>query len=70
MTDGSMSGIVSKLRQERSLPPLETHVISVISHLEQAAPLVDADRIKEAKLSSTFIRGWLAEQPQGEGPAE
>ncbi|KAK7054695.1 hypothetical protein VNI00_003158 [Paramarasmius palmivorus] len=53
---------VASHRASKSLPPLKTFVIDVISH--DSADLDDSDHdwLKNAKMSSTFIREWIARQ--------
>lgn len=56
-----MADLVADLRASSALPPLKTHVISVISHLaDETLDGASAERMKEAKMSSTFIREWIA----------
>ncbi len=53
---------VAKLRGERGLGSLETYVIDVISG-DGSGDLVgeeDAERLRTAKMSSTYIRRWIA----------
>jgi pantetheine-phosphate adenylyltransferase len=50
---------VGKLRNEKGLPRLETFVIEVISTSE-ILDTDDPEHLKKAKISSTFIRQWIA----------
>lgn len=55
---------IAKLRDERGLPSLETFVINVISD-DGGGGLIgeeDAERLRTAKMSSTYIRRWIATQ--------
>lgn len=57
--------IVAKLRGERSLPGLETYVIDVIageSDRDDLGAEEDAESLRTAKMSSTYIRTWLTQQ--------
>lgn len=60
---------VEKHRRERNLPSLQTFVIDVISSTEANLHAEDAEVLKKTKLSSSFIRQWIAEQQQKEGVA-
>ena len=51
---------VAKKRIENSLPPLQCFVIDVISATHHYLEDEDADKIAQTKLSSSFIREWLA----------
>ncbi|TFK54741.1 Nucleotidylyl transferase [Heliocybe sulcata] len=51
---------IDKLRREKSLPPLRTFVIDVISSTETSLDNADAELLKQTKMSSTFIRQWIA----------
>ncbi|EPQ58000.1 Nucleotidylyl transferase [Gloeophyllum trabeum ATCC 11539] len=51
---------IDKLRKEKSLPPLRTFVIDVISSTESSLDHTNAELLKQAKMSSTFIRKWIA----------
>lgn len=51
---------VAKHRAEKSLPALETFVIDVISGQESLENEEDAEKLKTAKMSSTFIREWIS----------
>ena len=50
---------VDKYREEKGLPPLKTFVIDVISHSSRRVEVEDAEALKQAKLSSTYIRQWI-----------
>jgi phosphopantetheine adenylyltransferase len=54
---------VDKIREENNLPALRTFVIDVISAQETSIPGDDADKLKVAKMSSTAIRQWIADNP-------
>ncbi|KZT26556.1 Nucleotidylyl transferase [Neolentinus lepideus HHB14362 ss-1] len=51
---------IDKSRKEKSLPPLQTFVIDVISSTETSLDHSDAELLKQTKMSSTFIRQWIA----------
>lgn len=53
--------LVHRLRQEKSLPPLHTFVIDVISATEASVDDKDAEMLKNTKMSSTFIRRWIVQ---------
>ncbi|KDQ60922.1 hypothetical protein JAAARDRAFT_173289 [Jaapia argillacea MUCL 33604] len=53
---------IDKLRLEKDLPPLRTFVIDVISATEESLDHEDADLLKQAKMSSTFIRERLVKK--------
>lgn len=50
---------VDKWRKEKDLPSLETFVIDVIS-AKEILDSDDAETLKQAKMSSTFIRQWIS----------
>ncbi|KAI0273580.1 Nucleotidylyl transferase [Gloeopeniophorella convolvens] len=50
---------VDQFREEKSLPPLRTFVIDVISHSSRRLDDEDVEVLKQAKMSSTFIRQWI-----------
>ena len=52
-------GQVDKCREEKGLPPLKTFVIDVISHSSHRLEVEDVEALKQAKLSSTYIRQWI-----------
>jgi len=52
---------IHKHREEKSLPPLHTFVIDVISSTEASLDDRDAEALKNAKMSSTFIRQWIVQ---------
>jgi pantetheine-phosphate adenylyltransferase len=56
---------VDKIRQEKGLPPLVPFVIDVISATEDS---LDGDEaaLKNAKMSSTAIRQWIADNESRE----
>ncbi|TFK30159.1 Nucleotidylyl transferase [Coprinopsis marcescibilis] len=55
------AGAVAQCRKSKDLPPLETFVIDVISATHESLDHEDAEVLAKSKLSSTFIRGWIAE---------
>ncbi|KAG8807060.1 hypothetical protein FRC17_004671 [Serendipita sp. 399] len=57
---------IAKLRHERNLPGLETYVIEVISGnaTDELVGEEDAEKLKTAKMSSSYIRQWIVEQNQ------
>jgi len=50
---------VDKFREEKGLPPLRTFVIDVISHRSRRLDVEDVEALKQAKMSSTYIRQWI-----------
>jgi pantetheine-phosphate adenylyltransferase len=50
---------VDKCRDEKGLPPLKTFVIDVISHSSGRLEAEDVETLKQAKMSSTYIRQWI-----------
>ncbi len=50
---------VDKFRDEKGLPPLKTFVIDVISHRSRRLDVEDVEALKQAKMSSTYIRQWI-----------
>jgi len=50
---------VDKWREEKGLPRLKTFVIDVISHSSGRLEAEDVEELKEAKMSSTYIRQWI-----------
>ena len=63
---------VAEVRAKRSLPALRTFVIDVISGnadaWEELAEEKDAEKLKVAKMGSTYIRRWIVES-QGQAGA-
>ncbi|KAI0082835.1 Nucleotidylyl transferase [Panus rudis PR-1116 ss-1] len=61
--------MIDKVRAEKSLPPLKTFVIDVISSTEACLDHDDAEVLKKSKMSSTLIREWIVKRqeklPQG-----
>ncbi|ESK89842.1 pantetheine-phosphate adenylyltransferase [Moniliophthora roreri MCA 2997] len=53
---------IASHRASKSLPPLKTFIIDVISHDSVNLDDSDQDWLRNAKMSSTFIRGWIARQ--------
>ncbi|KAI0032261.1 Nucleotidylyl transferase [Vararia minispora EC-137] len=51
---------IDEIRRERSLPPLRTFIIDVISHSDSRLDPADVEALKHTKMSSTFIREWIA----------
>ena len=51
---------VDRCREEKGLPPLKTFVIDVISHNSRRLDVEDVEALKQAKMSSTYIRQWIA----------
>lgn len=60
------ASIIAKTRQEKSLPPLKTFVIEVISPAASIVTSEDPSLLRETKMSSTFIRQWIVEKGQRE----
>lgn len=54
---------VDKERARKGLPPLQTCVIDVISSDSSKLDHEDAEILKQTKMSSTFIREWIATHP-------
>ncbi|KAG7092618.1 hypothetical protein E1B28_008961 [Marasmius oreades] len=52
---------IAKLRASKSLPPLKTFVIDVISNNSSNLDDSDQERLKKTKMSSTAFREWLAQ---------
>ena len=52
--------VVDKKRKELGFPALETFVIEVISAKDVALDSDDPELLKKTKMSSTFIREWVA----------
>jgi len=50
---------VDQCREEKGLPPLKTFVIDVISRNSRRLDVEDAEALKQAKMSSTYIRQWI-----------
>src|SRR5712671_5077209 len=47
---------VNECREAKSFPPLKMFVIDVISHSSRRLEVEDVDALKQAKMSSTYIR--------------
>lgn len=60
-TDGFL---VADHRNKKSLPSLKTHIIDVISATSSKLDPEDAEMLRTAKMSSTYIREWIV-QKQG-----
>jgi phosphopantetheine adenylyltransferase len=59
---------VDKCREEKDFPPLKTFVIDVISHSSHRLEADDVEALKQAKMSSTYIRQWIvSRQNRGAG---
>ena len=50
---------MDKFREEKAFPPLKTFMIDVISHNSSRVEVEDAEALKQAKMSSTYIRQWI-----------
>ena len=59
---------VDKKRKELGFPTLETFVIEVISAKDIALDSEDPELLKKTKMSSTFIREWVANKQRSEEP--
>ena len=57
---------VDKKRKELGFPALETFVIEVISAKDVALDSDNSELLKKTKMSSTFIREWVANKRDGE----
>ena len=57
---------VEKKRSELGFPALETFVIEVISAKDVALDSDDPELLKKTKISSTFIREWIANRQRDE----
>ncbi|KAI0005985.1 Nucleotidylyl transferase [Russula compacta] len=57
---------VDKYREEKGFPPLKTFVIDVISHSSPRLDVEDLEGLKQAKMSSTYIRRWIASRQKRE----
>ena len=53
--------------KEKGLPLLRTFVIDVISHSSHRLEAEDVETLKQAKLSSTYIRQWIVSRQKREG---
>jgi phosphopantetheine adenylyltransferase len=58
---------VDKCREEKGLPRLRTFVIDVISHSSHRLEAEDVETLKQAKMSSTYIRQWIVSRQKREG---
>lgn len=58
---------VDKCREENGLPRLRTFVIDVISHSSHRLEAEDVETLKQAKMSSTYIRQWIVSRQKREG---
>lgn len=57
---------VDKWREENGLPRLRTFVINVISHSSYRLEAEDVETLKQAKMSSTYIRQWIVSRQKRE----
>ncbi|EIN07175.1 Nucleotidylyl transferase, partial [Punctularia strigosozonata HHB-11173 SS5] len=55
----SGASAIDKIRTEKGLPPLRTFVIDVISAESESIEGDSAEALKQAKMSSTYIREWI-----------
>ena len=62
------SHAVDKKRKELGFPALETFVIAVISAKDVALDSDDPELLKKTKISSTFIREWVANKQRDKEP--
>ncbi|KAF7440633.1 hypothetical protein PC9H_000979 [Pleurotus ostreatus] len=58
---------IAKHREAHSLPALQTFVIDVISSSDAKLEHDDIEMLKQTKMSSTFIREWIAAKKRSEG---
>ncbi|KAN0077224.1 hypothetical protein V8E55_011079 [Tylopilus felleus] len=56
----SGAAAIDKERARKGLPPLQTFVIDVISSNSSKLDHEDAEILKQTKMSSTFVREWIA----------
>ncbi|KAH8827021.1 hypothetical protein DL96DRAFT_1669731 [Flagelloscypha sp. PMI_526] len=56
-------------RQKHNLPALETFVIDVISATSESLDHANVEELKEAKMSSTYIREWIVANPDKVSPS-
>jgi pantetheine-phosphate adenylyltransferase len=56
---------VNECREEKGFPPLKTFVIDVISHSSHRLDVEDVEAMKQAKMSSTYIRQWIVSRQRG-----
>jgi pantetheine-phosphate adenylyltransferase len=57
---------VDQCREENGLPPFKTFVIDVISHSSRRLDVDDIEALKQAKMSSTYIRQWIVSRQKGD----
>lgn len=62
----SIGDQVDKYREEKDFPPLKTFVIDVISHSSRRLDVEDVEGLKQAKMSSTYIRQWIVSRQKRE----
>jgi pantetheine-phosphate adenylyltransferase len=58
---------VDKYREEKGLPRLKAFVIDVISHSSSRLEVEDVEALKQAKMSSTYIRQWIVSRQEHSG---
>lgn len=58
---------VDKCREEKGLARLRTFAIDVISHTSYRLEAEDVETLKQAKMSSTYIRQWIVSRQKREG---
>jgi pantetheine-phosphate adenylyltransferase len=61
---------VAAHRASHNLPPLQIHVIDVISPSDARLDPANFDLMRKTKMSSTFIREWIYESKKKEGLSE
>jgi pantetheine-phosphate adenylyltransferase len=61
---------VDKIRREKALPPLQSFVIDVISSESANLEGDSAEALKQAKMSSTYIREWIVKNQTRETPSD
>ncbi|EGN95506.1 hypothetical protein SERLA73DRAFT_186547 [Serpula lacrymans var. lacrymans S7.3] len=57
---------IAKERASKSLPSLQTFVIDVISSKSEKLDHEDVELLKQAKMSSTFIREWIVKNQESD----
>nr|GAT53295.1 predicted protein [Mycena chlorophos] len=62
----SGAAAIASHRAEHNLPALETFTIDVISATETDISAADAEYMKQAKMSSTYIREWIVKNRRDE----
>jgi len=56
---------VNECREEKDFPPLKVFVIDVISNSSRQLDVEDVEALKQAKMSSTYIRQWIVSRQNG-----